>query len=202
MPSELQVYTTTEFRQRARRVFRDLLPRADEALRSVLLRHGYRRRCTLADVELEIRDLGQTAGQVRGRVVTINSQLAEHPHALRGIIAHELAHVVADTARRTLRKRRRSDEWSTHGSIWVEVAQWLGDSGETCHTLPLKPVRVLSMHLYRLSDGTERVLSAIRHNRLQRNRRKWYLWPGDSEPVRWRHYIGEIPAKAARRRAR
>jgi hypothetical protein len=35
-------------------------------------------------------------------------------------------------------------------------------------------------------------LSAIRHHRLQKNRRSSYQWRGDAEPVRWFHLVGKL----------
>ncbi|MEJ2385620.1 MAG: hypothetical protein P8Y54_14760 [Xanthomonadales bacterium] len=186
-----------QFRERASHHLAHLLPRAERALAALLARHGVAGATPRIRVELRIRDIGRAAGQVRGDVVTINSQLVDFPDDVRDTMAHELAHVVVDRARRRLRIRRRDGEWATHGAAWKAAAKMLGDSGDRCHALPLEPRRTVARYLYRLPDGTERILSAIRHNRLQRNRDVWYHFRGDAEPVRGTHFVAELDPRAA-----
>ena len=156
---------------------------------------------------IEIRDLGRAAGRcTRDGTVIVNSQLIDHPGAVRATVAHELAHAVVETARRSLLTRRgprrrrgvfadmarRQGAWATHGSIWQSVARELGDGGERCHRLPLQAKRRLRCFLYRADCGAEVVLTSVRHNRLQRNRGMEYRLAGRDARVGWRHFVGEV----------
>ena len=156
---------------------------------------------------IEIRDIGRLAGQcTRAGTVVVNSQLIDHPGEVRATVAHELAHAAVETARRALLSRhgsrrrrgvfvhmaRRRGEWAAHGAIWQSIARELGDGGERCHRLPLKPKRRLRRFLYRADCGAEVVLTSVRHNRLQRNRGMEYRLAGRDARVAWRHCVGEV----------
>lgn len=154
-----------------------------------------------------IRNIGRHAGQcTRDGTIVINSQLIDHPGEIRPTVAHELAHAVIETARRVLlserghRRRlpaglaRRSGDWSAHGAVWQAVARKLGDGGERCHRLPLKPLRRLRRFLYRTDCGAEVVLTSVRHNRLQRNRRLEYRLRDRDARISGRHFVREVEA--------
>ena len=158
---------------------------------------------------IEIRDIGRLAGQcTRSGTIVVNSQLIDHPEEIRATVAHELAHAVVETARRELLARRglrrrrgafadmarRQGAWSSHGAIWQSVARKLGDGGERCHRLPLKPKRRLRQFLYRSDCGAEVVLSSVRHNRLQRNRGMEYRLAGRNVRIGRRHFVEEVEA--------
>jgi predicted SprT family Zn-dependent metalloprotease len=182
-----------EFRSAAAGEFNRLLPLAERALDDLLRQHG--RSCAPLRLrpQLRIRNIGRTAGQAHRAVVTLNAQLVGFPEEVSPTLAHELAHVVVDEARHQLGIRHRRGAWSAHGAVWRAVARQLGDADDRCHRLPLQPLRSVSRYLYRLPDGTERVLSAVRHNRLHRNRGLSYHFRGDSEPVRRRHFVARLP---------
>lgn len=181
-----------EFRSAASSEFARLLPQAECVLAELLVERGLAAGSIRLRPRLRIRNLGRTAGHARHGVVTINAQLVEFPGELQRTLAHELAHVVVDEARGRLGIRHRRGHWAAHGTAWRAVARRLGDAGDRCHRLPLKPLRTITRYLYRLPDGTERVLSAIRHNRLQRHRGLSYHFRGDSEPVRRQHLVGRL----------
>ena len=156
---------------------------------------------------LEIRDIGRLAGQCqRDGTIVINIQLIDYPEEIRATVAHELAHAVVETARRVLlsekgaRRRRghaagmarRQGEWSAHGAVWQAVARQLGDGGERCHRLPLKPRRRLRRFLYRADCGAEVVLTSVRHNRLQRNRGLEYRLAHRDVRISGRHFVREV----------
>lgn len=156
---------------------------------------------------LEIRDIGRLAGQCqRNGTIVINIQLIDYPDAIRATVAHELAHAVVETARRVLlsergsRRRRglaagmarRQGEWSAHGAVWQAVARQLGDGGERCHRLPLRPRRRLRRFLYRADCGAEVVLTSVRHNRLQRNRGLEYRLAHRDVRISGRHFVREV----------
>lgn len=180
------------FRERAMRIYSLLRPRAEQALRNLIEERQPGAKQPDFGGQLVIRNLGRAAGQVRGNVVSINLQLVDFQDHLSDTLAHELAHVVVDTARKHFGIRHRRGDWSPHGPVWKTVAQQLGDNGDRCHRLPLQPRHRVSRYLYRLPDGTERVLSAIRHNRLQRSNRNRYHFRGDSEPVRGLHFVAQV----------
>ena len=191
--------TDTAFHATVTRAFARMLPRADRTLAELLVRNGVGRATVRLQLRLCVRNIGRAAGQVRGDVLTINSQLVAFPDEVPNTLAHELAHAVVDAARRRLRIRHRRGAWSPHGAAWKSVARQLGDSGDRCHRMPLSPMRQTARFLYRLPDGTERILGAIRHNRLQRNRNGGYLFRGDAEPVRGRHFVAELEHAPARK---
>jgi len=186
------------FQTAVARTFARMLPMAEQALAELLVQQGAAHTAARLRVRLHIRDIGRAAGHVRADVLTVNAQLVDFPDQVSNTVAHELAHAVVDEARRQLRIRHRRGAWAAHGTAWRSVAQRLGDSGDRCHRLPLRPLRRASRYLYRLPDGTERILTAIRHNRLQRNRNGGYHFRGDSEPVRGRHFVTELEPAAAR----
>jgi predicted SprT family Zn-dependent metalloprotease len=187
------VETTHELLQRqAQAILEGMLPLAEKQLDGLVRQTIPGRKAHLPECSLVVRNLGRSAGKVIGGTVIINQQLANHPDSLYPTVAHELAHVVVEQARRQLRIRHRNGQWSAHGAVWRRVATALGDTGKRCHDLNLEPSRTVSRYLYRLPDGTERHLSAVRHHRLQKNRYGAYHWPGDSEPVRWQHLVGRI----------
>ena len=187
------VETTHELLQRqAQAILEGMLPLAEKQLDGLVRHRKPGRIAQLPKCTLVVRNIGRSAGKVIGGTVIINQQLVDHPESLLPTVAHELAHVVVDQARRLLRVRQRNGQWSAHGTVWRDVARALGDTGRRCHELNLKPVRTVCHYLYRLPDGTERRLSAVRHHRLQKDRLGGYRWPGDSEPVRWNHLVGKI----------
>lgn len=189
----------------------DALYPAAEALLKELLQdlHGDSPQPSPLPRGIEIRDIGRQAGQcTRAGTVVVNSQLIDHPEEIRATVAHELAHAVVETARRELLARhgmrrrrgrfadmaRRGGDWSAHGTIWQSVAVNLGDGGERCHRLPLKPKRRLRRFLYRADCGAEVVLTSVRHNRLQRNRGMEYRMAGRDVRIGRRHFVGEVQA--------
>lgn len=206
------------FRQSVRAEYDALYPRANALLDELLRRYRSSAvvRLPLPPCPLprglEIRDIGRLAGQCqRDGTVVINSQLADHPGEVRATVAHELAHAVVETARRLLlsehgpRRRRglpagivrRRGEWSAHGAAWQAVARQLGDGGERCHRLPLQPRRRLRRFLYRADCGAEVVLTSVRHNRLQRNRRLEYRLAHRDVRISGRHFVREVASADA-----
>jgi predicted SprT family Zn-dependent metalloprotease len=200
-----------EFRHNVLAEYAALYPLANTALEALLQRNragAARSRGTIPLARgIEIRNIGRLAGQcTRDGTIVVNSQLIDHPDAIRATVAHELAHAVVETARRQLlsgggarrlsRGRadiaRRRGDWSAHGAAWRSVARELGDGGERCHRLPLKPLRRLRRFLYRADCGAEVQLTTIRHNRLQRNRRLSYCWNARGITVSGRHFVREI----------
>lgn len=191
------------FEQTVRRIYEELHPLAESALHDLLHRSGHSSTGspTLAH-SLTIRNIGRAAGKCSpdGGVI-VNAQLIDFPGEVRDTVAHELAHAVVETARRqrvsswsmrTVTQRRRSGEWAAHGEIWKWVARRLGDSGDRCHQLPLKPVRRLRRYRYRADCGTEIVLSSVRHKRLQRNPLFAYTAPRNGAVFLARHCVGEV----------
>lgn len=201
------------FRRRVSDIYDELHPRANDAL-IVLLRRVEIASSIAAGQKLptlgrglEIRNMGRAAGQCRpDGTVVINSQLIDWPDDVRDTVAHELAHAVVETARRQLLAQRRwrgnrdtsdkarekAGEWSVHGALWKTVARELGDSGDRCHKLPLKPLRHMRRFLYRADCGTEVVLSTVRHHRLQRDRTFGYVLKRKGVRVFGRHFVGEV----------
>ena len=195
-----------DFRRQVLTEYDTLHPRAETALSEFLQRFDMTASYPLPR-GLEVRDIGRAAGRCTpDGTIVINSQLIDCPGEIRATVAHELAHAVVETARRELLARhglrrrqgafadmaRRRGEWSAHGAIWRSVARELGDGGERCHRLPLKPKRRLRRFLYRADCGAEVVLSSVRHNRLQRNRGMEYRLAGRDARVAWRHCVGEV----------
>ena len=194
------------FRETAARIYDELFPAAQEALDGLLERLGGRRDVVLKR-GLSVRNIGRAAGKcTAGGEIIVNSQLIDFPDDLRNTVAHELAHAVVETARISLLAmwappggpatrrncRRRTGPWSAHGDYWKAVAAQLGDTGDRCHQLPLKPVRKLRRYLYRADCGTEMVLSSVRHRRLQREPGFAYHWPRKAVTVYARHLVGEV----------
>ncbi len=206
------------FRQSVRAEYDALYPRANALLDELLgrVRPVSASRVAPAPCPLPrgvaIRNIGRLAGQcTRDGTIVVNSQLIDHPDEIRATVAHELAHAVIETARRVLisesglRRRRglptgmtrRRGEWSTHGAAWRSVAHALGDGGERCHRLPLKPLRRLRRFLYRADCGAEVVLTSVRHNRLQRNRRLEYRLASRDVRISGRHFVREVETAEA-----
>jgi hypothetical protein len=201
--------TAKDFRQIVMAEHAALFSRAQAQLDGLLRKFGAdppQSTCNLPH-GIEIRDLGRAAGRCTPEgTVIVNRQLIDHPCEVRATVAHELAHAVVETARRSLlakrgsRNRRgvhadmarRRGKWAAHGAIWQAVARELGDGGERCHQLPLKPKRRLRRFLYRSDCGAEVVLTSVRHNRLQRNRGMEYRLARDNVRVGGRHFVGEI----------
>lgn len=199
------------FRQSVQADYDALYPRAGALLGELLQRFGASPAACALPRGVEVRNIGRLAGQcTREGTVVVNSQLIEHPEEVRATVAHELAHAVVETARRALlscylpkRRRgslaglaRRRGDWSSHGATWRAVACALGDGGERCHRLPLKPLRRLRRFLYRADCGAEVLLTTVRHNRLQRNRRLEYRWTDRDIRISGRHFVREIEAAA------
>lgn len=212
-PSATDGARERRFREEALRAYEELFPRASGALEALLssqsVAFGLPSRTPPPAVPrgLAIRNIGRSAGQcARDGTIVINAQLVDFPDDLRDTVAHELAHAVVETARRWLSAKRgrmrdretlrrlacRHGEWAAHGAVWKSVARQLGDSGDRCHALPLRPLRRQRRFLYRADCGAEKVLSAVRHNRLQRDRRLWYRWRTDGVRIFGRHFVGEV----------
>lgn len=197
-----------EFRRCVTRAFEDLYPCALEALHGLLDGRSAAAPARSLPRRITIRNLGRAAGRFDPETgIVINSQLIDFPGDIRDTVAHELAHAVVETARRVLlagvrgrlRNRllirqaaHRRGDWAAHGAVWRSVARRLGDSGDRCHALPLQPLRRQRRFLYRADCGAEKVLTTIRHNRLQRNRRLWYQWRADGVQIFARHFVGEV----------
>jgi predicted SprT family Zn-dependent metalloprotease len=166
-------------------IYNELKPQAD-AIYSEMVGS----RCSLGG-KLVIKDLGRTAGKYsperlykkarrngetvfvrchKDESIIINSQLIDHPEDIRDTVAHELAHQVVAQYKRDQGIRDRRGKWSSHGATWKEVARKLGDSGDRCHQLPLKPKHKLRRYLYKTRCGShQHLLSTIRHNRSEQS---------------------------------
>ena len=203
----------SDFRRNVFAIHAELYPLANTLLAELLQHHRTITPRSRASAPgplargIEIRNIGRLAGQCTHEgTIVINSQLVDHPGEIRATVAHELAHAVVNAARKSLlsgsrRLRlsntvrdiaRRTGAWSAHGAIWRDVAHRLGDGGERCHRLPLKPVRRLRRFLYRTDCGAEVVLTTIRHNRLQRNRRLSYRLTAKGAVLSGRHFVREF----------
>jgi predicted SprT family Zn-dependent metalloprotease len=207
----------SDFRRNVFAVHAELYPLANAALMELLQRHRTitpRSRASTAGPlarGIEIRNIGRLAGQCTHEgTIVINIQLVDHPGEIRATVAHELAHAVVNAARESLLSgagrfresatlrdlARRTGAWSAHGATWREIAHHLGDGGERCHRLPLKPVRRLRRFLYRTDCGAEVHLTTIRHNRLQRNHRLSYRLGARGVFLSGRHFVREVDTAA------
>jgi predicted SprT family Zn-dependent metalloprotease len=92
------------------------------------------RRAAMNGREVYVRDQ-------RPERVEINSQLIDHPEEILVTVGHELAHQVVHHLKKAHGITTQRAPWNSHGRIWKQVAQKLGDTGERCQQLPLKPTR-------------------------------------------------------------
>lgn len=87
---------------------------------------------------------------------------------LENTVPHEVAHLVCDLLYGLNRIK-------PHGDEWKQVMSAFGADARVTASYDLKdiPIRKLKMYPYRCSCG-EQLLSSIRHNRVQRQRYRYY----------------------------
>lgn len=128
--------------------------------------------CRLSDYGVKIKlekHMGCTAGQFRchrdsdGKVVmaelrfNIKAALLNPEDMLKDTIPHEVAHAI----------HWFKNQGRGHDSIWRKICVELGGSGNTYHSLQLKPRHAQKRWLYVASCGTEARLTTTIHKKVQ-----------------------------------
>ena len=112
--------------------------------RQLLCSLGAKRIATKLRVEWNSR-LKTAAGRAdyRGKLISLNPRLVEHPEEIERTLRHELAHFLAQ-----FRAGRR--RIASHGPEWQQACRDLGIAGEKrCHTLPFPAKRHTPRFIYR-----------------------------------------------------
>lgn len=140
------------------------------------------------DIRLDIRG-ATTAGQA---VLTNDGQyiLRFHPDAVANhydrmvneVIPHEVAHIVC---------MMRPELGCNHDYGWKQVCKTLGGTSERCHDMQLGKKRKMRKFLYKVGEETV-VLSAVRHNRLQRLKVQSYIIKQTGTTITHNDYVEEI----------
>lgn len=98
-------------------------------------------------------------------------------------ITHEIAHLIIFS----LKSQGKSND-PGHGQDWRIVHRFMGGNGERCHAMKLEGARKQKYHKYRTHSGFELLLSAQKHNKIQRG--YCFKTKKTGETFGAKHYVG------------
>lgn len=106
-------------------------------------------------------------GRLERATIRLNAELlSNNPREMIDeTVPHEVAHVAA--------RWFHGDRIKPHGPEWRWLMHAFGKSATTCHQLPTRPARRVTYYPYDCGCPTPNYLSAIRHRRAQRGRRRY-----------------------------
>lgn len=115
----------------------------------------------------------QLTGEYIGKEIRLSNKLLENEGEafVERTPGHEAAHIIVYAL--------HGASATGHGSAWQKVMRVIGLEPSRCHSYETPAKKTLA---YRAKCGTEKQLTLIRHNKLQRGKVGWYRW-GDGVKV-------------------